>query len=80
MERTASSGFAARYPSTARISVVLPVPDEPIIRMLPTRSPASFFERAIAISRTASPCPITRSPRAAAISRGEGIPEVTPES
>ena len=72
VERRARAGFAARKPSTARISVVLPEPEEPIIRMLPTLRRASFFESAIDISRTASFWPMTRFSSAAAIWAADG--------
>ena len=54
------------------MSVVLPEPDEPIIRMLPTRSLASFLARATEISRMASFWPITRRSSRAAICGGDG--------
>jgi hypothetical protein len=64
--------LAARSSSTARISVVLPEPEDPISSTLPTDSPASFFDNATAISRTASFWPTTRRSSAAAICAGEG--------
>jgi hypothetical protein len=68
----ASWGSAARYSSTARIRVVLPVPDEPIIRMLPAPGPARCLASATDISRTATGWPKTRRDRASAICLGEG--------
>jgi hypothetical protein len=55
------------------MSVVLPVPDEPIIRMFPVASPARCLARAIDISRIAASCPITRERKAPAISAGVGF-------
>ena len=72
VERRASTGPRRGSASTARISVVLPVPEEPIIRMLPTRKPASCLARATAISRMASSCPRIRRERAPAMAAGSG--------
>ena len=72
VERRARAGFAASSSSTARMSVVLPEPDEPISRMLPTLRRASFLASATDISRTASFWPITRFSSAAAIWAGGG--------
>ena len=72
VERRESEGFFRSSSSTALIRVVLPEPEEPINRMLPAESPASFFDRATEISRTASGWPITRFSSAAAICAGEG--------
>ena len=72
VERAHSAGFAASSSSTARISVVLPEPDEPISRMLPTLRPASFLASATDISRTASFWPTTRFSSALAIWAGDG--------
>jgi hypothetical protein len=72
VDRTQSAGLAASSSSTARISVVLPEPDEPISRMLPTLRPASFLESATDISRTASIWPTTRFSSALAIWAGDG--------
>ena len=73
VERFWSAGSERRYSSTARISVVLPEPDEPTRRMLPTRRPATFFASATDISRTASSWPITRASIWRAISVGDGV-------
>ncbi len=72
VERRESAGLARSSSSTAFISVVLPEPEEPISRMLPAERPASFFDRATEISRTASCWPITRFSSAEAICAGEG--------
>jgi len=72
VERRARAGFAARSSSTARMSVVLPEPEEPMRRMLPTRRRASFLASATDISRTASFWPITFFSRAWAIWAGDG--------
>jgi hypothetical protein len=73
VERVAKAGLEARSSSTARISVVLPEPDEPIRSTLPTRRLASFLARATAISRIASCWPNTRFDSAAAILAGGGM-------
>ncbi len=75
--RPASSGSAARYSSTARSRVVLPVPEEPISSRLPAGSPARCLARAIAASRTARAWPITRCSSVAAISRGTGTGDMS---
>ena len=73
VERRARAGFWASTPSTARMRVVLPEPEEPIIRMLPTRSLASFLASPTEISRMASFWPITRRSSRAAICGGDGV-------
>ena len=73
VERVARAGFDASIASTACIRVVLPEPDEPIIRMLPAPSPASFLARATDISRTASVWPTTRRESHSAICRGRRV-------
>ena len=73
VERRARAGFWASTASTARMRVVLPEPEEPIIRMLPTRSLASFLARPTEISRMASFWPITRRSSRAAICGGDGV-------
>src|SRR5258707_6866602 len=75
VERRASAGSEASSSSTARMSVVLPEPEEPTRRMLTTRRPASFLASATETSRTASTWPSTRLPSAAAILAGEGTAE-----
>ena len=72
VERRARAGFAASRVSTARMSVVLPEPEEPMSRMLPTLRRASFLASATDISRTASFWPMTCFSSAAAIWAGDG--------
>src|SRR6266545_3722543 len=67
---SARSGRPERNCSTARMRVVLPEPELPIMRMFGAGCPTRCLTRATESSRTAASCPTTTLRRSSKISRG----------